>query len=385
MRRVVLVLAGLLAAGSARAEDPRAWQHGIDIVRMPGGSSLLLWSSSGMVPTGPGTDGNWTHDVFVADPADPASARPLVSAPEAQEPVSAATSADGRLMVTFEDGWDTPSEVSQRFALYGPDLAPLAPYPQLVADGGHSGHVAAAGDRFVVVYSDGWIDGGGVDGLGTGRDVLVKVFSSGGRELHRLTVAKDRRDWWPLVAASPRRALLLWQRFQPGRPTARLMAAVLDPATGVLIRPPAAVAADVRLYTYAVAFVPATGRFVVTGTTGAGAGFAALVDEAGRIVARRGNLLPTVREAKLAVDGARVLQLTAPTGGMVFSVAGDQLTPVSVLADDHPWQGIGAVAELDKAGAAQVFSLSKGGLIVRRLPPGLPAQPVGRGLKETRR
>lgn len=367
MTRTSIILAALLAANSAWADDPRGWQHGIDRVRMPGGRDLLLWSSSGPVPTGPGADGNWTHDVFVAEAANPADARPLIAAPEAQEPVSAAVSADGRLMVTFEDGWDTGYEVSQRFALFGPDLLPLAPYPQLVAHGGHSGHVAAAGNNFVVFYSDGWVEGGGVDGLGSGRDVLVKVFGSDGRERHHLTVAKDRRDWWPQVAASPRRALLVWQRFVPGRRHARLMMAMLDPAAGTLTRTATILAPDVRLYTYAVAFVPATGRFVVTGTTGAGAGFVVLVDEAGQVVARRGNLPPTIREADLAVSGTRILQLTAPTGAVELSVANDAPKLVATLADDYRWPGIGAAAELGAAGDATIYALSREGLVVRRV------------------
>ncbi|MBC7951790.1 MAG: hypothetical protein H7Z12_08250 [Rhodospirillaceae bacterium] len=182
---------------------------------------------------GVSVNGNWTHDVFVADAGTPTQPKPLIVAPEAQEPASAAISSDGRIMVTMEDGWNTDSETTQRFGLYNADLTPVAAYPQLVA---------AAGRRFVVFYSDGWVKGGGVDDLGSGQDVMARIFDSDGHLLRHVAIASGRSDWWPVLASSDRRTLLVWQRFVKGQTHAKLMMAVLNPTTGTLITPPKSLA-----------------------------------------------------------------------------------------------------------------------------------------------
>ena len=53
--------------------------------------------------------------------------RPFISRPEAQEPVSIAQNARGDIFVTFEDGWNAPQEVSQRYGVYRRDLKPIKP------------------------------------------------------------------------------------------------------------------------------------------------------------------------------------------------------------------------------------------------------------------
>lgn len=352
-----------LLAGAAQAGDKRAYQHGINLVTVSESRKLLFWSSA---IGAPGADGTWTHDIFVADAGTPTQPKPIIAAPEAQEPASAAISTDGRIMVTMEDGWNTNSVTAQRFGLYNSDLSPVAAYPQLVAEGGHSGHVAAAGRRFVVFYSDGWVKGGGVDDLGSGQDVIVRIFDSDGHLLRHVAVASGKRDWWPLVASSDRRTLLVWQRFVKGQTHAKLMMAVLDPATGTLVTPPRSLAEmTVRYYTYAVSWVPATRRFLVTGTTKAGTGFACLLDEQGRVLAKRSDLPPMVREAWPAVNGTNVVTLTAPTGGMLLSVADDRITPLRRYTDRTPWAGIGAAADLGADGKVRVYALSERGLVLR--------------------
>ena len=189
------------------AQDDRSYQHGINFLQRPDNQWLLIWSSSGNPPTGKDKNGSWTHDIYssLIDPQNPII-RPttLISNPEAQEPASSAITDDGYTMITMEDGWNTNRNVAQRYAVYDPLMKAIKPYPQLILDGGHSGHVAAVKNRFVVFYSDEWVQGGGVDNLGSGDDVLAKVYSRLGNLEHTVPIAvgKKSRDWWPLVSGS---------------------------------------------------------------------------------------------------------------------------------------------------------------------------------------
>jgi len=108
----------------------------------------------------------WTHDIFYSDidPHNPKiSPIKIISNPEAQEPASSAISDDGHIMITMEDGWNAKNVVAQRYGLYDQSMNPVKPYPNTALDGGHSGHVAASGNRFVIFYSEGWVNDGGVD------------------------------------------------------------------------------------------------------------------------------------------------------------------------------------------------------------------------------
>ena len=133
----------------------------------------------------------------------------FIQKPEAQEPVSVAQTTDGHIMVSFEDGWNTPNGVNQRYGVYESILQPVAPYPLGIASGGHSGHVTAVGNNFVAFFSEGWIDGDGIDNLGTGNGVYSKVYDSRGRALRTIDIAPNVREWWPMIAGSPSRALLV--------------------------------------------------------------------------------------------------------------------------------------------------------------------------------
>jgi hypothetical protein len=205
--------------------DPRRFMHGVGVADAGGRRRWVFFSSSGIAPRGALRSGNWPHDVYVGEwlPGKPRMLRvhTFISRPEAQEPVSIAQNPRGDIFVTFEDGWNTPQVVSQRYGIYRRDLKPVKPYPNDVESGGHSGHVAAVGERFVVFYSTDWIDGGGVDNLGTGNGVYVKTYDAEGRVLNHVPVAPHRREWWPLVAGSPRRALLVWRSTSPAAPTRR--------------------------------------------------------------------------------------------------------------------------------------------------------------------
>ena len=290
------------------AGDLRAYMHGIGAAQGPDGTTQVFFSSSGLPPRGAGRDRNWTHDVYVArwSPSQPKLGTPrvFIRRPEAQEPVSVAQNDAGNIMLSFEDGWNTPNSVSQRYGVYTRALQPVRAYPQDVRSGGHSGHVAAVGKRFVVFYSDDWIDGGGVDNLGTGNGVYVKTYDSNGKLLQSVDVAPRVREWWPMIAASSSRALLVWQQYVDGATHARLKAAVFDPASGTLGEA-RVIASHLQYYTYSAAYVPSIDRFIVVGSDANGTGFAQLLDRNGATVATLACMPASVREAGIAVIGER--------------------------------------------------------------------------------
>ncbi|BFG73396.1 hypothetical protein PTKU46_14290 [Paraburkholderia terrae] len=333
-------------AASAPTGDLRAYMHGIGAVTDAQGVTTVFFSSSGLPPRGAGRDRNWTHDVYIArwTPQQPKLDRPrvFISRPEAQEPVSVAQNDTGRVMVSFEDGWNTPNEVSQRYGVYTSDLKDVKPYPNDVLSGGHSGHVAAVGSRFVVFYSNDWVNGGGVDNLGTGNGVYVKTYDADGALLQAIDVAPRVREWWPMIAASPTRALLVWQQYVSGETSARLKVATLDPSTGALSEP-RVIADRLLYYTYAAAYVPSIDRFVVVATTDKGKGFAQLIDASGQTTATLDCMPASVREAGIAVIAERAF--TPSQDGRLLHL---KFTPASIeLAGTQPspiaWTYTGSV------------------------------------------
>ena len=382
---IPLALLGLMAlSATATAQiDLRSYQHGIDFTPLPDGSYYLFWSTTTNPPFAAG--GSWPHDVYYAriDPTSPAIKPTLfISKPEAQEPVSAAITKNGRIMLTFEDGWDAKNVLAQRYGVYDTDLNPVKPYPQTVFDGGHSGHVAAAGNRFIVFYSNEWVEGGGVDNLGSGDDVLAKIYSSEGNEEHAIEVAvgSATRDWWPLVAGSPSRAALVWQRFVDDRPYVDLMFALLDPVTGDFIHPPVRLEKQVEYYTYSIEYVPAIDRFLLTGTYKAGGGFAFLLDGEGRITARHELLPPIVRESQPVTrsegDGAIAVQPTASSGIMVLSLTPDSIALNQTIADKYEWEYIGVDGIFLTPKTVYFVALSSKGLVEKRFTIDLDAAPT---------
>ncbi|MEA3118647.1 MAG: hypothetical protein QOI13_1917 [Paraburkholderia sp.] len=322
--------AGAKAASNSRVPngDLRAYMHGIGVTTDAGGVSTVFFSSSGLPPGGAGPDRNWTHDVYIAhwtpQQAKLGKAKVFISRPEAQEPVSVAQNDAGRVMVTFEDGWNTPDQVSQRYGIYTASLKDVHPYPNDVQPGGHSGHVAAVGSRFVVFFSNDWIDGGGVDNLGTGDGVYVKTYDESGTLLRSVDVARNKREWWPMIAGSPTHALLLWQQYVSGETYARLKVASFNPEDGTLgeVR---VIAPRLRYYTYAAAFVPSIDRFVVIATGADGKGFAQLIDESGATTATLACMPGSVRESAITIVGDRAF--TPSQDGRLLHL---RLTPSSI-------------------------------------------------------
>ncbi len=323
LRGVAVMLAGALLCAPAGARnhsradartpakvrsdvDPRAYMHGIGAAAGPGATTYVFFSSAGLPPRGPDRNRNWTHDIYVAEwsAAQPNLGKPrlLVAEKEAQEPVSVAQNDAGRIMLTFEDGWNTANNVSQRYGVYDTALRPRQANPVDVWSGGHSGHVAPVGNSFVVFYSDDWVDGGGVDNLGTGNGVYLKTYDGNGQLRRSTDVARDKREWWPLIAGAKEVALLAWQEFIPGETHARLKTAVYRPADGALTGMQV-LNQSLKYYTYSVAYVPALDRFLVVGTTDAGKGFAYLLDTAGKVGASLACMPASVREAGITVVG----------------------------------------------------------------------------------
>ena len=344
----------VLAAGTKAAKgtsrvptgDLRAYMHGIGAITDARGVTTVFFSSSGLPPRGAGVDRNWTHDVYIArwtpQQANLGRPRVFIGRLEAQEPVSVAENDTGRVMVSFEDGWNTPNEVSQRYGVYTLDLKDVRPYPNDVLSGGHSGHVAAVGSRFVVFYSNEWINGGGVDNLGTDNGVYVKTYDADGALLQAVDVAPRTREWWPMIAGSPTRALLVWQQYVSGETYARLKVATFDPSNGALSEA-RVIAQRLQYYTYAAAYVPSIDRFIVVATDDKGRGFAQLVDANGQTTASLDCMPASVREAGIAVIGERVF--TPAQDGRLLHL---KLSPVSIeLAGTQPspiaWTYTGSV------------------------------------------
>jgi hypothetical protein len=341
--------------------------HGIGQADAGNGKTWVFFSSSGLPPRGANPDGSWPHDVYVGEwsPGKPhlSRVRIFIRRPEAQEPVSVAQNKSGDIFITFEDGWNAPRTISQRYGLYKRNLTPIKPYPTEVESGGHSGHVAAVGEQFVVVYSADWVEGGGPENRGTGNGVYAKVFDQRGRMRRHVDVAARVREEWPIVAGSPRRALLVWQKYIPDSTSTLLEYALLDPRNGKLIRPAGSVDAfRVQYYGYAVAYVPHIDRFIVVATLDTAGAVAFLIDETGRRTAELGCLPAVVRETGIAVlDGIAYL----PTqDGRLMTLA---LQPSRIVlrgAQPAPfaWGDTGNTAMPNGSHGLFVVSLSADGL-----------------------
>ncbi|KVN50071.1 hypothetical protein WJ64_20405 [Burkholderia ubonensis] len=326
--------------------DLRAYMHGIGAVADAAGGYYVFFSSSGLPPKGPDRNRNWTHDVYVArwSPRSGKLARPrvFIVRPEAQEPVSVAQSETGRIMVTFEDGWNAPDEVGQRYGVYTRQLKVVRPYPVDVRVGGHSGHVAAVGSRFVVFYSEDWVEGGGVDNLGTGGGVYARIFDANGAMLRAVDVAPHVREWWPMIVGSPTRALFVWQQYVSDQAYARLKIAVLDPQSGSLGEA-RVIAPRVQYYAYGAAFVPSIDRFLVVATGADGKGFAQLIDRQGATTAALACMPASVREAGITVVDANAY--TPSADGRLLHLRMTPTTIELVATQDSPidWTYLGSV------------------------------------------
>jgi hypothetical protein len=327
--------------------DPRAYQHGIDFIKQPDGNYLLIWASSGLPPVGEDENGEWTHDVYYStiNTASPLiNPVRLISVSGAQEPVSSALSSEGHIMVTMEDAYQAKHTLAQSYAVYDLDMQPIKAYQNIVYDGGHSGHVAAIGNKFAVFYSDEWVEGGGVDDLGSGDDVLLKLYDSNGNFLSQKDVAvgEETRDWWPMIAGGDETALVIWQRFIDDETYSKLMYQVLDVTHNQWLTASIPLVNQLQYYTYDVQYLLALKRFIISGTDADNEGFIILLSTTGEVIAHQKSLPPFVREAQPAISALKNNQLQvvfpiAPSGVIVLTLNSSNIRVNKTLKLNYNW------------------------------------------------
>ncbi len=350
--------------------DLRVYQHGLDCIKLPNKDYAVIWASSGNPPQGADVEDNWTHDIYynIVNQENPFldDVITIISFPGAQEPASSDISRDGKIMITMEDAWNTNNEVAQRYGIYDSNFQNIKPYPNMVFDGGHSGHVAAVNDKFVVFYSEGWVNDGGVDNLGSGDNVMLKTYSSVGEELNTLdiSVGEASRDWWPLVAGSENKACLVWQRYIENQTFSNLMLSIYNPNTNessdnlVLEN-------NVKYYTYDVQFIEAIARFLIAGTYQNQTGFAYLIDESGNITASVTNL-PTgiVRQAKAIVselsnNEVKIVYAASPNGLIILKAGKNKIEYLENKSDTYNWSYMGTDGFFINDTTVYILTLSK--------------------------
>ncbi len=346
---MMLALSCYSENGQADENDYREYQHGIDFVKT-GNAYKLIWGSSGNPPEGSDEDGNWTHDAYYSDidPSDPVvDIETIISREEAQEPPSSAINSDGNIFITMEDGWNAQYDICQRYGVYSSELSPVKAYPRMIYDGGHSGHAAAVGSRFVVFWCDDWDDSvPGADGIGTGLDVYVNVYSSSGVKLRRSTVSNDEnRDWWPLVAGSSNRACLVWQRWEEGNQYCSLYYSIYNPSNGTFVKKRIRLQEQVKYYTYDVQYLEGIDRFLIVGTFWNGGGFAYLLDNYGNVKASLSGLPEFIREAQPAMKSYagydEAVYPKSSSGLMLLKLTSSNIALSGEIADEYTWTGIG--------------------------------------------
>lgn len=322
--------------------DPRSYQHGVDIVG-GAGPYTLIWSASAQRADAE----EWDHDVYFAQLSNMLPVA-LIQAPLAQEPGSAAMAGNGNIMVTMEDAWQAENTLMQSYAVFDRNMGPVAPYQQIVMDGGHSGHVAATANRFVVFFSEGWVDRGGVDNLGSGDDVWLKTYDLTGQALvtQPVAVGPDTRDWWPLVAGADTRVMLVWQRFVDRAQYAQLLYRLYDLQEDRWITAELLLPEKITYYTYDVQFLDVLDCFLLVGTTRVGTGFAFLIDTGGRVIAHVENLPAFVREAQPAIQSvsptlAQVVYPVGRDGLMMLNVSKDEIVNIGTVSTGYRWHTAG--------------------------------------------
>jgi len=350
----LLVLVALAVRG---AEDHRAWQHGVDLLWV-GPKLLLVWGSAGNPPR-PNLGGDWQHDIYYAwlDPATatqaPLQPQLLVSLPEAQEPPSVARNSWGRILVTSEDG---NGGINQNAGLWDSSLRALHKYPFLVRRGGHSGHAAALGSRFLVVYGEGWTQGGGFMDRGTGNDILARIVKGNGRQLNEITVASGRRDSWPLVAASGTNWMVVWQRY----PAMTLHSSAISITGNTGLQRQVADGMPAR-YAYDVQYARSIGRYVVAGTSG-GKGFMSLLDRAGEVRTTRHGLPPMASESRLILRGSIAVYPISPRGLAVVRLSREAAALEKTIDHPHEWDYTGTAGVFLAPDRLLFATLSRAGL-----------------------
>jgi len=367
---IALFLAAFMASAEEPAEDHRAWQHGIDLVRVvdksgdkSGNQWLVVWGSAGNPPH-PNLGDDWPHDVYFAFLNAPAmqevtldEPQVLVARPEAQEPPSTAINSAGTILMTTEDGY---GGISQRAGLWDSSLRELRKYPFTIQQGGHSGHVAAMGNKFLVAYGDGWEDGGGFLDRGTGKDIFVRLVEGDGTRHRAVKVASGHRDGWPLVAGSDRNWLVIWQRY----PELVLQMALINASGGVVVKKDIASGLPLR-YAYDVEYSPQLSSFVVAGSSGEG-GFIALANLEGNITTTQFDLPPIASESRIVLgrDDTHIIGVypIRPHGVAVVRLSADAIELVKTIEIPYEWDYSGTTGAFVAPDRVVFITLSPSGL-----------------------
>ena len=368
-------LAAFASVAAEKVEDHRAWQHGIDLVRV-GDKLLLVWGSPGNPPH-PNLGGDWQHDIYYAwlapNVTDAALLEPrlLVARPEAQEPPSTAINSRGTILVTSEDGSD---DINQYAGMWDSSLHVLRKYPIVIKRGGHSGHVAALGERFLIAYGEGWVDGGGFLDRGTGKDTYARIVETDGTLRSESKLSSGHRDGWPLVAASDRNWLVVWQRY----PEMTLQSALISGAGNVIVQRQIIDGMPVR-YAYDVEYAPALGAYIVAGATGED-GFVALVGLNGELLKLQRGLPPLASESRLIVgrDGAQTIAVypVRPRGVAVVRLSAGAVELVRLIDHPYAWDYAGTTGVFVAPDRVLFATLSTGG--IRLLPVDIGRLPAAR-------
>ncbi len=340
---------------NAESIDYRQYAHGISFVENPAANeNYLVWSDA--FKKGVAKDGSWTHDVYrmkinMDDPKIKKVKR-IIKAREAQEPASSSCTDDGNMIVTFEDGNDAGEyELCQRFVIYDKRMHKVKKYPATVAMGGHSGHAASTSDHHIVFWCDGWIDGGGVDDLGTGDDLYVTSMDSDGENEKTIPVAESEktRDWWPVLSASDSEALLVWQRYLDNEEVSSLCMAMYNPADNKLKT--MSVNEKVKYYMYNVVYLKNLQLFAVNAVAENNKGILLLIDNKGNIVRRIDDLEPFVREASPAVEilanGVNLYYPADKSDVQKISISTGLSIKSSVHKIDYTWADCGTAGFVD--------------------------------------
>lgn len=369
--------------------DLREYQHGLDLLKLNNGSYYLIWSSSSNPPSSA-----WTHDIFYStiNPLAPAIT-PVnwISGTEAQEPASSAINASGtKIFCTWEDGYNAVNIVAQRYfqsdSALGGTSANNYSNASMFLDGGHSGHVAAVGDYFVSTWVNGWIDGGGVDDLGSGDEVFLSVVNPSGTLIANNVSVAAGRQWWSDIAGSPSKACIIWQSFVTGQKYADLKMMIYDPVTGIK-GSISTIMNNVLYYHYSIKYIPSIDRFLIIASKDGGAGAnngrlcvggkAFLVDNSGTITSSQDFTDGIIRESQSIVDGTLVAQTRLKNGQSLFgnnSNGGNQggimtlkltsssITLSQIIDDTYAWEYMGNDGYFQNCSTVVVFSMAAAGV-----------------------
>lgn len=325
--------------------DQREAAHGMNYVKNPvTGKAYLFWSAQ--YDTGSDSDGNWNHDVYYQelDLNNPkvTKKQTLISAKEAQEPASVSCTSDGNFFVTFEDGNTTASGgLQQSYAIYDKGLTPVKAYQHTIARGGHSGHGACAENKMICFWNNEWVDGGGVDNLGSGRDLYITTMNSDGTAKTTKKVTSHKRDWWPMLAASKIRAILVWQRFVKGKNYTKLCYAMFNPKTNSIGKIHMLKSIKTKYYTYNVTYLQSSNQYLINLSTVNNKGVALLLNSKGKLLTSKTGFPGFIRESAPALKtNGKTTTLAYPkykSGIMIMKVSKNKISCISVKSGKYNW------------------------------------------------